>query len=218
MFLFFGWGCLIWQPLALQYGKRPIYLLSILATLATQIWAPYTKTNGQWIANKIVQGFVGAPIESLCEISVTDIYFTHERGRYIGLYALLLAGSNFFAPIIAGFINDAMGWQWVLVCDTLILLEFRVLTSTVLVRHLLRHWIRLPLLLHGRNKLHPPPRRHTTIYIRHHHTRLSRRTIRPRKSNAHRNKHLALVCRYIQTQNVPRQDKTLPKSRPPETQ
>jgi MFS family permease len=94
MFLFFGWGCLVWQPLALQYGKRPIYLLSMAATLATQVWAPYTKTNGQWIANKIVQGFVGAPIESLCEISVTDIYFTHERGRYIGLYALLLAGSN----------------------------------------------------------------------------------------------------------------------------
>ena len=41
-------------------------------------------------------------------------YFQHERGAYIGLYALLLAGSNFFAPIIAGFIADGQGWQWVL--------------------------------------------------------------------------------------------------------
>ena len=32
MFLFFGWGCLVWQPLALQYGKRPVYLFSMLAT------------------------------------------------------------------------------------------------------------------------------------------------------------------------------------------
>lgn len=33
------------------------------------------------------------------------------------MYGLLLAGSNFFAPIIAGFIADAQGWQWVLVCE-----------------------------------------------------------------------------------------------------
>jgi hypothetical protein len=37
------------------------------------IWAPYTTSNGQWIANKILQGFFGAPIESLCEISVSDL-------------------------------------------------------------------------------------------------------------------------------------------------
>nr|OQO22165.1 hypothetical protein B0A51_08368 [Rachicladosporium sp. CCFEE 5018] len=114
MFLAFGWGCLFWQPLALQFGKRPVYLFSMLATMCIQVWAPHTTTNGQWIANKILQGFFGAPIESLCEISVTDIYFQHERGRYIGLYALLLAGSNFFAPIIAGFIDRGQGWEWVL--------------------------------------------------------------------------------------------------------
>jgi MFS family permease len=31
----------------------------------------------------------------------------------MGIYALSLAGSNYFAPIICGFIADGQGWQWV---------------------------------------------------------------------------------------------------------
>ena len=36
-FLLFGWGCLVWQPLALRYGKRPVYLFSMLASLVRTI-------------------------------------------------------------------------------------------------------------------------------------------------------------------------------------
>ncbi|KAJ4383977.1 hypothetical protein N0V86_000821 [Didymella sp. IMI 355093] len=58
-------------------------------------------------------GFFTAPVEALPEISITDVYFTHERGTYMGVYALTLAGSNYFAPIISGFIAEGQGWQWV---------------------------------------------------------------------------------------------------------
>ena len=37
MFLAFGWGCLLWQPLAQRFGKRPVYLLSTLTTVVSSV-------------------------------------------------------------------------------------------------------------------------------------------------------------------------------------
>ncbi|KAH7215276.1 major facilitator superfamily domain-containing protein [Fusarium oxysporum] len=141
MFLFFGWGCIIWQAIAIQYGKRPVYLLTTLGTLGVMVWQPHVRSNGEWIATKILQGIFGAPIESLAEITVSDVtnswaqFFTHERGKFIALYALALGYSNGIAPLIMGFINDGQGYQWVfywcaIFCAVLLLIIFFFMEET----------------------------------------------------------------------------------------
>lgn len=44
-------------------------------TQGVMIWQPYIRSNGEWIAAKLVQGFFGAPVESLAEISVSGVVF-----------------------------------------------------------------------------------------------------------------------------------------------
>ncbi|KAH9985936.1 major facilitator superfamily transporter [Xylariaceae sp. FL0662B] len=114
MFLFYGWGCVIWQPLALQYGKRPVYLFSLVFNIIILATAPLCTTQGTYLANRILLGFLGAPVESLCEISIADIWFTHERPKYLAWYGWSLAMTGKLAPMLSGFINVGMGWEWTL--------------------------------------------------------------------------------------------------------
>lgn len=107
-----GWGCLLLQPLALAYGRRGVYLLSILLVVPIMVWTAYSSTPGEWYAHRIIIGIAGAPIESLPEISIADLMFAHERGTWMSAYVLVLFESNFIAPLIAGWFNDAYGWRW----------------------------------------------------------------------------------------------------------
>ncbi|OAQ59566.1 MFS transporter [Pochonia chlamydosporia 170] len=112
MFLFLGWGCLLTQPIAMTYGRRGMYLASVLATVPLMVWTAYSRSAGEWYAHRILLGLFASPIEALPEVSIPDIFFAHERGSWMSLYVFTLFGSNFLAPILAGFFAEAYGWRW----------------------------------------------------------------------------------------------------------
>lgn len=59
--------------MALQYGKRPAYLISLVANIIIMATAPLCTTPRTYQASRILLGLFGAPVESLCEISIADI-------------------------------------------------------------------------------------------------------------------------------------------------
>lgn len=113
MYLFFGFGNLITQPLALNFGRRPCAFFAIFITSFLVLWCSYMQTTAEWYANRILIGIILSGIESLMEICITDTKFIHERGLHMGLYNWSLFSGAFAAPIPAGFLADAAGWRWI---------------------------------------------------------------------------------------------------------
>lgn len=116
-----GWAGLLWQPIATTYGRRGVYILTIVLSIGPAIWTPFSKAAGQWYAHRILLGIACSPVESLPEVSVQDLFFAHERGTYMALYTFMLFGSNFLAPFLAGFIADGMNWEWVMYFATILM-------------------------------------------------------------------------------------------------
>jgi MFS family permease len=116
-----GWCNLIWQPIAMTYGRRLVYVLTVVLSIGPVVWVPLGHGPGQWYAHRIILGVLCSSVEALPELSVQDLFFAHERGHYIALYAFVLFGSNFIAPFLAGFIADGAGWEWVMYFATIFL-------------------------------------------------------------------------------------------------
>jgi hypothetical protein len=114
----------LWLGLHRLAGFRSaVRKASCLSYIYGWLYYDLCTTNGPYLATKILQGFFGAPVESLCEISMTDIWFAHERPLFLAIYGLSLAFSGKFSPVFAAFINTGQGWKWTLVSTNLFQLK-----------------------------------------------------------------------------------------------
>jgi MFS family permease len=104
-------GSLLWNTLAVKYGKRPVYLITSVGLAVTCFWAAAANTFGNFVAARVVQGLCMSPMEALIPASIADIWFVHERGYRTAIFNLgVLGGINLATPI-AGAIIEASNWR-----------------------------------------------------------------------------------------------------------
>ncbi|KAK6464018.1 putative ion transporter [Scheffersomyces coipomensis] len=111
-FLFLGVGCLVLQPTALKLGRRFVYLLCTIIVLVSCVVGAQASNIVSLDINNILGGFAAAPVDSLVEISSTDVFFQHERASALAWLILALYAGSFLGPVACGYITQSMGWQW----------------------------------------------------------------------------------------------------------
>ncbi|EGW34487.1 ion transporter [Spathaspora passalidarum NRRL Y-27907] len=112
LFLFLGVGVTFVQPTALKIGKRFTYLFcTILAIVGCVVGAKATNIGHIYVF-LIFGGLGAAPVDSLAEITGTDLYFQHQRSTAFGMVILALYAGSFLGPVASGFVTQGLGWRW----------------------------------------------------------------------------------------------------------
>lgn len=75
-----GMSSLFYMPLIVKYGRRPVYVGSFLLYGGCSLWAGLATSYSSELAARLMLGFAGASADCLGSLTITDIFFLHERG------------------------------------------------------------------------------------------------------------------------------------------
>ncbi|KAH7389977.1 major facilitator superfamily domain-containing protein [Pyrenochaeta sp. MPI-SDFR-AT-0127] len=106
-------GALIFIPFALKYGRRPIYLLSLLGQFLVAIWAAKMTKAVELYLTQAFNCLLGALAEVIVQMTIADVFFVHERGLMNVLYVCTMTIGTSLSALIAGYITVGQGWRWV---------------------------------------------------------------------------------------------------------
>ncbi|KAF3048280.1 hypothetical protein E8E12_011615 [Didymella heteroderae] len=105
-------GAILFIPFALKYGRRPMYLFSLVGQIAVMIWSAKMQTTADLILTNLFNCLLGALAEVIVQMTVADVFFVHERGLMNNLYVWCMTIGGSLMPIAAGYITIDQGWRW----------------------------------------------------------------------------------------------------------
>ncbi|CAK9436339.1 uncharacterized protein LODBEIA_P08970 [Lodderomyces beijingensis] len=111
-FLFLGLGVLFVQPTGLKLGKQFCYNAGTIIIIVGCIIGSFSTNIGYLLVFKVLAGISAAPVDTLVEITSTDLFFQHERSTAFSSLILALYAGSFLGPVACGYIADNMHWSW----------------------------------------------------------------------------------------------------------
>ncbi|MFD9287297.1 MDR family MFS transporter [Streptomyces sp. NPDC060030] len=102
----------IWGKLGDLYGRKGIFLTSIVVFLIGSVLSGMAQDMGQLIGFRAVQGLGAGGLMVGVMAILGDLVPPRERGKYQGMMAGVMAVAMIGGPLVGGAITDHLGWRW----------------------------------------------------------------------------------------------------------
>lgn len=108
-----GGAPLIWKPFSNTYGRRPLFLLSLICSLVGNIGCAGSPTYATMLVCRAIVAFFICPAAAIGSAVVTETFFKKDRARYMGIWTLMTTLGVPVAPLIMGYVTNSLGYRWI---------------------------------------------------------------------------------------------------------
>ena len=108
-----GSAPLFWKPLANHFGRRPIFMLSLILSCVCNVGCAKSTDYASMAACRALSAFFISPAKGIGSGVVMETYFQHERARCLGIWTMMVTLGIPLGPLIFGFVTYRVGYTWI---------------------------------------------------------------------------------------------------------
>ncbi|MEU6478934.1 MDR family MFS transporter [Streptomyces sp. NPDC047017] len=102
----------LWGKFGDLYGRKQVFLASIVVFLAGSLLAGAAHSMVQLIEFRALQGLGAGGLAAGAFALIGTLVPPRERGRYQGMTATVMAIGVVGGPLVGGFVTGHLGWRW----------------------------------------------------------------------------------------------------------
>ena len=103
----------IYGKLSDLYGRKLIYIISMVLFMAGSLLCATARSIDQLILYRAIQGLGAGGVLPLAFIIIGQLFTFEERAKMQGLFSGVWGISAVVGPLIGGFLVDQISWHWV---------------------------------------------------------------------------------------------------------
>ncbi|KAI1267516.1 MFS general substrate transporter [Xylariaceae sp. FL1019] len=101
-----------WGKISDIWGRKPVLLVAVATFWIGSLISALSKSIGQLIAGRAIQGTGGGGIVVLINIAVSDLVSVRSRGTYYGIFGGVWALASAIGPVLGGVFTSKVSWRW----------------------------------------------------------------------------------------------------------